>query len=403
MTATIGARSHLQPDASRVRVGYLAYGLDRPLSGIGRYVVELGRELVRHGDDVDLRLIKPFTTPAAGLDEIANAHAIRGSRLPAFMSIGPPQIARVAQRIGATVVHDPFGVSPFLIPRRIAPFARIVTLHDVIPFIYPETHARLTNLLFRSYIPRTLRYVDTIVTVSEASKRDIVKHLRVDPSRVKVIMNGVAERFSPAPRSDVQRAVGRYGIEGPYILTVGAIQARKNLETLFTAYRAIRDAGYSHPLVVIGKEAWKTAGAFARLAELGLEGSVHFTGYVPEGDLPPLYSGASVFVFPSLYEGFGLPPLEAMACGAATITSNASSLPEVVGEAGIMVDPLDDVAMMREISRVLDDDELRGWLGQRGIERAREFTWQRSADAHLRLYQSFDSLALRPATTSVRS
>jgi glycosyltransferase involved in cell wall biosynthesis len=293
----------------------------------------------------------------------------------------------VARRDQLDVVHDPFGVSPFFVPRRLAPFGRVLTLHDMVPFVYPETHARLTNLLFRRYIPRSLRFVDQIITDSESSQRDIVRFLRFPSERVTAIPIGVASRFAPAGADECHRVRQRLGLPGDYILTVGSLSPRKNLETLFAAFKELRRRGRPHPLVVVGPTAWKSAGIFRQLRTLGIESDVLLTGFVSDDDLPALYSGAAAFAFPSLYEGFGLPPLEAMACGTPVVTSNNSSLPEVVGDAGLLVDPLDVEALASALDRLLTDPELSSRLIRRGIARSKTFTWERTARAHSCIYR----------------
>jgi glycosyltransferase involved in cell wall biosynthesis len=307
------------------------------------------------------------------------------------MLAAPAQIATVARRDRLDIIHDPFGVSPFFVPRRVAPFGRVLTLHDMIPFIYPETHARLTNMLFRRYIPRSLRFVDRIITDSESSRTDIVRFLRFPAERVNAIPIGAAPHFAPTSPEERQRVRQRYGLPNNYILTVGSLNPRKNLETLFSAFHQLLQRSLPHKLVIVGPTAWKSAGIFQRMRSLGIERDVVLTGFVGDADLPALYGGASVFVFPSLYEGFGLPPLEAMACGTPVVTSNRSSLPEVVGDAGLLVDPHDADAIATAIERLAADSELSAGLIDRGLARARSFTWERAAHAHRRVYQEVSS------------
>lgn len=373
--------------APPVRLGLLAYGLDRPLTGIGRYSVTLAEQLSMIDGSLTLDIIRPFSGPIVELDQSIRSHRILGRRLPAYMLAGPPQIAAIARHNRLNVIHDPFGVSPFFLPRRQAPFGRVLTLHDMIPYIYPTTHARLTNLLFRRYIPRSLRFVDRIITDSESSRRDIVRFLRFPAERVHAIPIGVAPQFAPASEAERQSVRKRYGLPNRYILTVGSLIPRKNLETLFSAYHLLRERGATFRLVVVGPTAWKSAGIFQRLRALGIEEDVLLTGFVADEDLPAFYSCASVFVFPSLYEGFGLPPLEAMACGTPVVASNTSSLPEVVGDAGLLVDPLDVHALAAAIDSLMADQELTTGLIERGFARAGSFTWERTAREHLCVYR----------------
>jgi glycosyltransferase involved in cell wall biosynthesis len=189
----------------------------------------------------------------------------------------------------------------------------------------------------------------------------------------------------------------RYGIRRPYILYVGGINARKNIVRLFAAYERLNRRQPQVTLVVAGRRQWQTGAIDAAFRELDLADRVHFTGYVDDADLPALYSAAELFVFPSLYEGFGLPPLEAMACGTPVVTSNISSLPEVVGDGALTVDPYDVDGLTTAIERVLTDQVLRVELRRRGVARAAGFTWQRTAQA---VYAAYDqTLRLDAAST----
>ena len=369
-----------------IRLGMLGYGLDRPLTGIGRYAVELTQHFST-SDELAVTLMKPFAQPVTELEPRVGTSRIHGRLLPSYMLAGPAQITAIARKRRLNVIHDPFGVSPFFAPRSIGRFGRVVTIHDMIPFVFPETHAPLTNLLFRRYIPWSLRFVDRIITDSESSRRDIVRFYRFPADRVHAIPIGVSHRFVPATREATQRALDRYGITTSYIMVVGSLNPRKNLETLFESYRLLRQRGLGHQLVVVGPKAWKSASIFQRLHDLGLESDVVMTGFVDEDDLPALYSGADAFAFPSLYEGFGLPPLEAMACGTPVVTSNSSSLPEVVGGAGLMIDPGDAKALADAIEHLVTDRATHAKFAALGLARAKQFRWDRTACAHLNLYR----------------
>jgi glycosyltransferase involved in cell wall biosynthesis len=374
-------------ERSALRVGILAYGLDRPPSGIGRYAIELVRAIRAHHPELEVILLKPFDSEASDLDGIQVVR-LRGTRLlPAMMAFGPLEIAAAARKHRLDVIHDPMGISPFLLPQRVGAFARLVTLHDAIPFVHPETHVWLTNFLFRSYIPRTLRFVDRIITVSDFSSRDIQRFLRVDAGHVTRIYCGVDQRFRPQPPERIAQVLDKYGVVPPYLLVVGALQERKNLQTAFAAFARLKAQGLPHRLVVVGRKAWKTEGMFRCLTDLELGDDVLLTGYIEDVDLPALYAGAACFLFPSLYEGFGLPPLEAMACGTPVVASHTSSIPEVVGDAGVLIDPF-DVAGFADAARfVIERPSLAGKLSERGLARARQFTWERAAKEHVAAYQ----------------
>src|SRR5262249_31892651 len=209
-------------------------------------------------------------------------------------------------------------------------------------YVYPEAHNRLDNWRYRWQLGYAARRADAVITVSECSRHDLVSYLGLDIERIRVISEGVDTRFRPVVNDAwLQAVLARYTIKQPYVLYVGGINARKNIGRLFTAYAQLLERHPDVALVVCGKRQWQTDEIDATFRQLNLTDYVHFTGYVDDADLPALYSAAELFVFPSLYEGFGLPPLEAMACGTPVVTSNVSSLPEVVGDAALIVDPYD--------------------------------------------------------------
>jgi len=226
-----------------------------------------------------------------------------------------------------------------------------------------------------------------IITVSENSKSEIIKYLNVSEEKISVIYGGYADIFKLESddrlSSDVKR---KYNITGNYLLYVGTLEPRKNLLGLIRAYAQSR-AKDDFILVLAGGKGWQYENIFKLVRELKLENRIIFTGYVPENDLPGLYQGATLFVYPSFYEGFGLPPLEAMACGLPVIVSHTTSLPEVVGDAGVYVDPNDVEQISFSIDTVLSDSELRQTLIQRGLERAKLFSWEKAAKETLKLYQ----------------
>jgi glycosyltransferase involved in cell wall biosynthesis len=219
-----------------------------------------------------------------------------------------------------------------------------------------------------------------VLTVSEASKQDILHYLKVPAEKVEVIYNALDERLAVAPSAeDIDRVRQRFLLTSPFVLYSGNIKPHKNVERLIEAFSLLRKGGREDlKLVIIGDEISKYPGLRRLVHRLQLDRQVRFLGFVPDATLAALYGLASVFVFPSLYEGFGLPPLEAMAFGTPVVTSNVSSLPEVVGDAALLIDPLSPSEISAAIARVLDDDALRAELVRRGYERVRTFSWARS-------------------------
>ena len=282
------------------------------------------------------------------------------------------------------LLHCPKSAVPFFSPCPV-----VVTLHDLIPITHPETETRAAQLYWRLQIPIAARRASFIITDSEHARREIVEMFAVSENRIAVTPLGYPPAMDAPPdpvrAAEVRR---RYGLPDTYILYVGTIQPRKNLDMLIDAYASLRSEGSTaQKLVIVGRKGWLYENLFARISTLGLVDDVLFTGFVPDEELPDLYDGANLFVYLSLFEGFGLPPLEAMSRGVPVVTSNTTSLPEVVGEAGIMVSPhsLDEVvAGMR---RVLSDDITAGRMRQAGRLRAQQFSWVRTARETLALYR----------------
>lgn len=282
------------------------------------------------------------------------------------------------------VLHVQFTAPPF------APCPVVVSIHDLSFEHLPETFKRRSRAQLRLTVRRSARKATHILALSEHARSDIVATYGIPPDRVTAIPLAAADRFEPVvDERELQRVRHTYGIAGDYILTVGSIQPRKNLGRLIAAYARLRtDAKVGGPqLVIVGRQAWLVGETLRAIRDSGFSDSIILTGYVPDDDLPALYSGARCFVYPSFFEGFGLPPLEAMKCGVPVIAGNRTSLVEVVGDAGILVDPLDPQAIASGLSQVLGDEELREELGSRGLERSRLFNWRETAKRTLEVYE----------------
>lgn len=266
----------------------------------------------------------------------------------------------------------------------------VLTVHDLAFLLQPEcADAGLKEYLDKA-VPRSVRKADFVVTDSENTRNDVICLLGADPERVEVVPGGVEPSFKPvnnAPKIAALRK--RLGIgAAPFILSVGVIEPRKNLGLLIEAYRILRDRQkLPHRLVIVGKRGWLWEDIERQAQRSPYHDDVQFVGHLPEEDLPAMYSAATAFAFPSLYEGFGLPPLEAMACGTPVVVSKTSSLPEVVGDAGLQVDPQDAEALAAALELLLLDEPLRADIRARGLERAASFTWKASAEKLLAVYQ----------------
>ncbi len=283
------------------------------------------------------------------------------------------------------VLFVPAHVLPIVHPRR-----SVVTIHDLGYLYYPEAHRPLDRLYLDLSTRYNARAAAHLIVDSLATKRDLVERYGTNSDKITVIHPGYdKETFQPVRDEGAIEAIkAKYGIASDYILFVGTLQPRKNLVRLIEAFASMQVGKYANlQLVIAGKKGWLYQEIFRQVEEFGLEDRVVFTGYVPEGDLPVLMSGARLFVFPSLYEGFGLPVLEAMACGVPVACSNVSSLPEVAGDAAVLVDPLDVEGMAVAIERVLGDEDLRGELIERGFEQAKKFSWEKCARETLKVLE----------------
>jgi glycosyltransferase involved in cell wall biosynthesis len=273
----------------------------------------------------------------------------------------------------------------------LAPCPVVATIHDLSFEHLPETFKRRSRAQLRLTVRRTARMAQAVITPSEYSRRDLIETYQLSPERVKRTPLAAAPHFAPVRDEDERRRVKElYHIEGEYILAVGAIQPRKNLVLLVEAYadlRRRRPQAKLPQLVLAGKRGWLYGETLDVARRHARDGDIHFAGYVREADLPALYTDALAFVYPSYFEGFGLPLLEAMACGAPAIAGNRTSLPEVVGEAGLLVDPFDREALAAAIGRLIDDEGLRRELRARGLERARRFSWRETARLTLEVYE----------------
>jgi glycosyltransferase involved in cell wall biosynthesis len=352
--------------------------------GIGTYIRNLLRHLARLDRDSEyVAICRP---------EDASAIRALGSNFRPVPTRSAPYSVReqwsiplAVRREHVDVFHAPHYVLPTLTPGR-----SVVTIHDCIHLMFPEyLPYRLAKQYARGMMYSATHRASRILTVSERSKRDILRFFSVPPEKIVVIYNAIDERFRiPPPEATMTQVRERYQLEDPFVLYVGNVKPHKNVERLIDAFAlVVRQRADGLKLVIIGDEISKFQTLRRAVHRHQLHKQVRFLGFVPEDTLAVLYRLAGVFVFPSLYEGFGLPPLEAMACGAPVITSNVSSLPEVVGDAALLVDPYSSEAIAEAIGRVLGDPALAADLRRKGRARARDFSWHRSVARTLEIYR----------------
>lgn len=262
------------------------------------------------------------------------------------------------------------------------------TIHDLTTIIYPEFHKRTVIRHHDKIFNYFKKKASLVIAVSENTKIDVMKYLNIPEKQIRVIYHGVEKEFQKIEDEEYLKArLSGMGIGYPYILYVGTLEPRKNIERLIDAFIQLKKGKQiNEKLVISGIQGWGYQSIFDKVASSGVEKEVIFTGFVPNEFLPFLYNGASAFVYPSLYEGFGLPVLEAMACGIPVVTSNVSSLPEVAGDAAILINPYSVDELANGISRILSDEDLRNSCMTKGIERAKSFSWERCAIETLKVF-----------------
>ena len=351
--------------------------------GIGTYIRNLLRQLARLDRDTEfVVLARPADCEAVGsLGENFRAVPETAANYSVAEQIRIPFALR---REGVTLFHAPHYVLPPLVTCR-----SVVTIHDCIHLMFPQyLPSRLALAYARTSIALASRRATRVLTVSESSKRDILRFVDVPADKIDVIYNAYDARFGVEPcEEDVIRVRERYQLHDEFVLYAGNVKPHKNLERLIEAFDLVRKRGLDHlKLVLIGDEISKYAALRRAVHSHQLHKYVRFLGYLPEETLAVMYRLAGVFVFPSLYEGFGLPPLEAMASGTPVVTSNVSSLPEVTGDAAVLVDPYRPEAIADGIERVLGDETLRRDLRAKGLARARQFSWEASVTRVREIY-----------------
>jgi len=343
--------------------------------GIGTYIRNLLRYLARLDGNTEYVLFcRPDDTRSLAL--LGENFRPVAETAPNYSVSEQLRIPLALRREGVTLFHAPHYVLPPLVACRSA-----VTIHDCIHLMFPQyLPNRFAHQYARASISLAAHRATRVMTVSESSKRDILRFVDAPAEKIDVIYNAYDERFGIEPREDeIVRVRERYQLHDEFVLYAGNVKPHKNLERLIQAFDLVRRRGLGHlKLVLIGDEISKYAALRRAVHRHQLHQYVRFLGYLPEATLAVMYRLAGVFVFPSLYEGFGLPPLEAMASGTPVVTSNVSSLPEVAGDAAMLVDPYEPEAIADGIFRVLTDETVRRTLRDRGLARARQFSWEAS-------------------------
>lgn len=379
-----------------LRVAFNATPLLSPLTGVGNYIVHLGAAL-RETGDVDMYSFyggswsHEAPTPPAGGPRRRQVRRLRDLVKPLipfertlWQATQRTLFGRGLRRHAVSLYHEPNYV-PLCYDVPV-----VNTVHDLSWLRYPMTHPRDRVRWLERSMPRALSCAAAVLVDSEFVRLEVLSTFGIDPARVRTVPLGVSSAFRPRNRVETLTAMREFDLEhGRYVLALGTIEPRKNLTHVLAAYAHLPKALRTRfPLVIGGAPGWRASLLERELRVLAADGRIRLLGHVPDPLLPALYAGATAFVFPSLYEGFGLPPLEAMASGVPVLVSDRSSLPEVVGDAALMLDPDRPDETATKLALVLEDSAARAGLIRRGLDRARSFSWKASARATLGVYRA---------------
>lgn len=357
-------------------------------AGLARYAERLAAHLLAdHTDAIDLTLFynaysgDTLPTSLNGCAQIALPIGQYGWRLSVLASQAMrwPYLP-LLKKTNPALYHASEHLLPCL------PCPTVLTVHDLIFEHYPQFHTWRNTWFLRTAMPLFVRAATAIIAVSQHTKRDLVDLYHTPPEKIHVIHEGVVARFRPASPASVERVRRRYSPDRPYLLMVGTLEPRKNHAVALAALLRLKQLGHPHRLLIAGGKGWLFEPIRQMVDEMGLHEDVNFTGYLPDEDLPAAYSGADCVLLPSLFEGFGFPVLEAMACGAPVVCSNVSSLPEVAGDAALLVSPHDDAGLAHALHLLISQPGLAAELRERGLLQASRFRWEQCARATCDLY-----------------
>lgn len=366
--------------------------ISAPLTGIGRYTYQLGKALAQTNTFADIRYLGQ-TGWVEELEQLNKpqkaAHFVRKNPvLRPIARIIQQQLKRNSAKCCTKDLKSHLYHAPNFI-MRVFDHPCVATIHDLSHVYYPECHPKERVRFLHRELPKTIERATHLIAVSHYIRQEVIDYYGVKPEHISAIHHAVADYFKPYDEIELQPTLSRYQLKPmQYLLAVATLEPRKNLARLLYAYEKLDENIKKHyPLVLVGTKGWLNHALQQTIDALTRKNQIHYLGYVAEKELPLLYAGARAFAFPSLYEGFGFPVLEAMACGTPVLTSNRSSLPEVAGDAAICVNPEDVDAISQGLTRVLTDDHYRANAIAKGLVHARQFTWEQCALKTITAYQ----------------
>ena len=383
-------RQKKQKDQQHLTIGINARYLQRRLSGIERYIIELISSLNKIDTQNKYLLFFNKDAPRPKIPENGHFKSIISS-FPTkhrFLRLLWEHfyLFYEIKKYNVSLFHGPAFFVPFLKPKNCK---YVITVHDITFVKYPEAFTFGTRLYYKLLFPRSLDLADAIITDSESTKKDIIQKYKINPDKIQVIYLGVStgflEKYEKQKKEEIKK---KYMLPEKYFLFTGVLSPRKNIQTLLEAFYILKkEEGYKeYKLLIVGGKGWLYESIFTKVAKLRLQDDVCFIEYVPEDDLPLFYALAQVYLFPSLYEGFGLPILEAMACGCPVITSNVSSMPEVAGDAALLINPTSVEELIASIKKITTNKKLKETMQKKGYEQIKKFSWEKTAQQTAAVY-----------------
>jgi glycosyltransferase involved in cell wall biosynthesis len=381
-----------------MRIGIDATALPSRPVGAGNYIIQLIRAIAgwtKISDPVTdssqltglefVIFVQRSRLELLNIEEIPNLHLVVLPNISPSMRLLWEQISfpKLVKNHHLDLLHSLHYTMPLAYPGR-----TVVTFHDMTFFLYPHHHTLPKRYFFRFFIRASSRQAVALIADSESTRQDAIRLVGVSPGKIFTVQLGVTQEFHPIrDNSILQQARQKYHLPEHFLLYVGMIEPRKNLPLLLQSFAAIAHQMPDYRLVIVGPKGWMVDNMLQQTEQLNISDKVHFTGYVEQADLPLIYNMADVFIYPSVYEGFGLPVLEAMACGIPVITSNVSSMPEIVGDAGVLFAPNDSQDLARSLLNLINNPMDRQRLSLMGLERAASFTWNSTAEKTIAVYR----------------
>lgn len=371
-----------------MKIGIITDETDTQLVGLGTYTINLVRQILLQDKKNDYWLVHR-RREEQDIYSLAKEIIIPSHRFPISAIRNFITMPLKLRKEKLDIVHHTSSIGPFVFRQMLPGKKNIQTIHDLIPLLHPELHELPVRIAFKYLLPKVARNVDHIITSSEKSKSDILRRFGMRPEKITVVYPAPSEKFGIMDKKIARlRVEKRFGIKEPYILCIGTLEKKKNIPTLLKAYNELRQKGIKHKLLLVGKKGFGSEEIISLINELGIGKDAIILGYAAFEDLPALYNAAAVFVFPSAYDGFGMPVAEALRCGCPAVVSDAGGVPEAVGDSGRVVGVYDVKGYSDALIEILENESIARELSRKGHKYSMRFSWKASAKKVLDAYES---------------